>query len=132
SRDYAVLEREIAAALGSEDAAAARIVADPTGEALALTLIAIGMPTDQAARVLMFAVRLAGESIEAMRRLVECLDGVPRAAATRIVRAMAASASRQSAARHEAVFADTGAPRGKSALVRRERLAADRGRRLAT
>ena len=110
----------LARILGIDGGDALRIVKEPSGDALALALVAIGMPSDQAARVLMFTVRHVGESVDGLRRLVHLIDSVPRSAATRIVRAFAPSHERLGQPRHESVFSPANHARAKGRAQRRD------------
>jgi uncharacterized protein (DUF2336 family) len=110
----------LARILGIDGGDALRIVREPSGEALALALIAVGMPSDQAARVLMFTVRQFSESADGLRRLVQLMDTMPRSAATRIVRAFAPPLESERQARHEGVFSPSSPVRPKGQAQRRE------------
>jgi uncharacterized protein (DUF2336 family) len=101
----------LADALDVEPALGRRILDDEGGEPLALTLVAIGMPGDQAARVLMFACPAAGESVERLRALSLMMELTPRLAAARLVRAMIGGGAAATAARHEQLFAEAKAQR---------------------
>jgi uncharacterized protein (DUF2336 family) len=114
TRNPADLATGLAELLGLDAALAMRLVRDPSGEALALSLVAIGMPPDQSARVMMFANSEAGQSIERMRNLAGLTESMPRHAAMRLVRAFTAS-SAPSGGRHEAVFSEAGSARAKTA-----------------
>jgi uncharacterized protein (DUF2336 family) len=110
----------LARVLGIDGGDALRIVRESSGEALALALIAVGMPSDQAARVLMFTVRQFSESAEGLRRLVELMETMPRSAATRIVRAFAPPLESDRQPRHEGVFAASSPARPKGQGQRRD------------
>jgi uncharacterized protein (DUF2336 family) len=110
----------LARILGIDGGDALKIVREPSGEALALALIAVGMPADQAARVLMFTVRQFSESADGLRRLVQLMDTMPRSAATRIVRAFAPPLEGERQTRHEGVFSTSTPARPKSQAQRRD------------
>jgi uncharacterized protein (DUF2336 family) len=110
----------LARILGIDGGDALKIVREPSGEALALALIAVGMPSDQAARVLMFTVRQFSESADGLRRLVQLMDTMPRSAATRIVRAFAPPLESERQARHGGVFSPSSPARPKGQAQRRD------------
>jgi uncharacterized protein (DUF2336 family) len=85
---------------------AARIVLDPAGEALTVTLIAIGMSPEQTGRILMFCNEGAGQSVDRLRELAVLADTLPRLVAVRLVRAFTA-APRIAGGRHETVFSES-------------------------
>ncbi|MDQ0469714.1 DUF2336 domain-containing protein [Labrys wisconsinensis] len=110
--------------IGAETAE--RIVHDPSGEALALALTAIGMPGAQAERLLMFVNEEAGRSVLRLRALSLLMETVPRAAATRLMRMATASAGGRG--RHEPIFAEPARERPAT----QQRLESETGRRKAT
>lgn len=121
SRNPADVGIGLADLLDLDGAIAARIVSDASGEPLAVTLAAIGMPVDQAARVLIFtAPATPDDAVERIRRLVQIVETVPRMAATRLVRAFTLTSIRQVHARHEMLFAEPGQARSKAPARRRE------------
>ena len=110
----------LARVIGIPETEALRIVREPSGETLAVTLIAIGMPADQAARVLMFAVAGLGESVEGLRRLMRIVETLPRVAATRVVRAFAPSRHTTTQPRHAGLFSPSAPARPQGLSQRRE------------
>ena len=131
--EFAALSRrpaDLATGLGEVleigESLALRLVGDIEGDPLALALIAIGMPPDQAARVIMFASPAAGELVERMRALSLLMDRTPRLAAARLVRSMTTQAATPAPGRHEPVFAEGNPARPKSTGKRRDKAPAGR------
>jgi len=118
SRDLEALAGGIAQIFGMAADMATRIVTDRTGEALTVTLVAIGVPLDQATRILMFANSEAGGSLERMRLLVRVVDTLPRNAATRLLRAFSETLA-EAPARHEPIFSDSKPARPRTPVRRR-------------
>lgn len=110
SRNTIEMADRLQALFGFDAPIAARMVADPGGDALALSLIASGMAADQAGRILMFVCPQAA-SVSQMRHLTLMLETVPRIAATRLVRAMSRTAAPHSMPRHEPIFVESSSPR---------------------
>ena len=119
SRDLEALAGGIAQLFGMGADMALRIVTDRTGEALTLTLVAVGMPVDQATRVLMFANSEAGASFTTMRRLVHLVETTPRSAATRLARLFSKTHTEAAAPRHEPIFVETQPVRARKSPRRR-------------
>jgi len=107
SRETQTLAQAIAPLFGMSTEMALRVVTDRTGEALALALVAIDVPLDQATRILMFANGEAGSSFTHMRALVRLVETMPRSAATRLARLFTETLAEAAPARHEPVFVDT-------------------------
>ena len=119
SRDLEALGGGIAQLFGMNADTAMRIVADQGGEALTVTLIAIGVPLDQAIRILMFANNAAGASFEQMRRLVRLVETLPRNAATRLARLFSETLTETPPVRHEPIFVETQPVRARKQSRRR-------------
>ena len=119
SRETEALAHNIASLFGMSEETALRIVTDRTGEALALTLVAIDVPIDQATRILMFANSEAGASFTHMRALVRLVETMPRSAATRLARLFSETLAETATARHEPVFVDTQPARPRKNTRRR-------------
>jgi hypothetical protein len=119
SRDLDGLAGGIAQLFGMTPDTALRIVRDRTGEALTVTLIAIGVPVDQATRILMFANTEAGSSFQHMRKLVGLVETLPRNAATRLARLFSETLTEATPVRHEPVFVETQPVRARKQSRRR-------------
>jgi hypothetical protein len=78
----------LAAALGAETDLAARIAADPTGEPLAIALVAIGAPRDLAVRIMAAQDMREGEGFPRIHALARLSDHLSVAAAQRVVEPM--------------------------------------------
>lgn len=89
-----------------------QLIARP--DMLALALTALGMPGEQAIRVIMFACPGAGRSVTAIRDIDALLNNANRMAATRIIRAALGAVRAPAPAAHQPYLADTPHP------VRRE------------
>ncbi|PSC04543.1 hypothetical protein SLNSH_13690 [Alsobacter soli] len=75
-------------ALGAAPDKARRLLADRSGEALALALVALGVPEETSARIFMFRDPLIGHSTERVRALVDLTRRISPGAAERLVVAM--------------------------------------------
>ena len=78
----------LGAALGVEAELAERIAADPTGEPLAVALVAIGAPRDLAVRIMTARDMREGEGFPRIHALARFSDRLSIAAAQRVVEAM--------------------------------------------
>ena len=88
ARDPSLLAAIVARALGCDLAAARALTQDSHGEAVALTLRALHVAPDMAARIFMCLGPEIAHNVDRVRLLAGLVDDMPLAAATRIVRAI--------------------------------------------
>lgn len=118
------LALKLAEALSIPGALADRIIADPQGTAFALALVSIGVPVEQASKILLALTPAAQASLAGLRDLVSLMEGTPRAVAGLMVR-LATAAPARGPGRHRPVFAE-GNPVRTAPATRRPAAAAER------
>lgn len=106
--DTDAFDQHLAALFDVEASAIEPLVACP--DLLAMALTAIGMPSDQAIRTIMFACPTTGRSVTAIREIDALLQDANRVAATRLVRAALNAPTPPPVARHLPVLTDSTPP----------------------
>ncbi len=85
----------LAERLPCDQVLARRIVDDEPGDTLALAFVALGLPREDCARILLGAFPRIGESREAFDRVMRLVRTVPRRVALRMIEAMAGPSGAQ-------------------------------------
>lgn len=119
ARDAEALAAVLAEALDCRKSRVRAILADASGEALALALLAFGASEDAAIRIFLGADRGA-QDVERVRSLVALMRSTPPRAAQRLIAAMTGSVRQEKDATRRAALSDGGQTQPLAQSLRRK------------